>query len=887
MADRTVSYIFRGNFAQLTAGLTAAGRSVQDLGSRMTATDQQGQRMRRSLDEVGKSAGKFGLVAAAGLGAVVLAAANFDSAMSQVDAATHETAGNLDLLRAAAIRAGAETVFSATEAAQAITALSKAGVSTNDILKGGLAGSLALASAGELDVGAAAEIAATSMNQFGLAGKDIPHIADLLAASAGKAQGEVTDMALAFKYVGPVAAQMGVSIEETAGAVAELASQGILADSAGTALRGILTGLSSPSKIAAQEMKNLGINLYDARGQFVGFKGVAGQLQQSLGTLSNAERDQALGRLFGNEQVTAARILYAGGAASVEKWTKAVDADGFAADTASRKMNNLKGDFEQFTGSLETLFITSGEGAQGPLRQVTESATKAVNALNSLPASAKNATVGLLGLSALAGGGLFLGSLVVGRIAATKLALRELGVTAVQTRTALSAVGQGFAIGAALIAIRQISSALNDGISESDLSRNLTAFADGANVADFKGLAEDIARVNSETSKLTEPLDEIASLGGLAGDTNRDKARKSIETIDQALAGMVEAGNADKAAAAFQRFIDAAVENGTSATDAAKNFDAYNVALSNVASEADLARTPQDLLTGSYNLGAFKAQAAAKSTKQLANEQKKAAEVSKEAAKAARDQAESFVGLGKNVDNAKVSLKDWIRGLENQAQALRDFTQNALNAGKRGLREGLIAELRAAGPEGALRLKQLADGSKEQIRRANLAFDAGRVAVHKYQQAFDGIPDSVTKNVHIKFSVDSFPDLTPSERTKGGRRLFASGGYTGQGAKYEPAGIVHKGEYVFSAEAVRGRESQLDALHRSLRGYASGGYVSAAMPSSGGAGISSRDVERIAVAMSAIRPVTGDWHIQPHNYGEFTRELDRAKRMAASDGIQR
>lgn len=54
---------------------------------------------------------------------------------------------------------------------------------------------------------------------------------------------------------------------------------------------------------------------------------------------------------------------------------------------------------------------------------------------------------------------------------------------------------------------------------------------------------------------------------------------------------------------------------------------------------------------------------------------------------------------------------------------------------------------------------------------------------------------------------------------------FATGGYTGPGGKYQPAGVVHAGEYVFSAEATRGRVGMLDALHRQMRGYASGGYV--------------------------------------------------------------
>src|SRR5690349_2381293 len=132
--------------------MVAAGKSVSTFGDKITAQDKKSQQFRKGLTSVGDAAGKMGLVAAAGLGVMVTAAAKFDSSMSKVQAATHESASNMELLRAAAIKAGADTAFSATEAADAITAMSKAGVSTRDILGGGLNGALSLAAAGELDV---------------------------------------------------------------------------------------------------------------------------------------------------------------------------------------------------------------------------------------------------------------------------------------------------------------------------------------------------------------------------------------------------------------------------------------------------------------------------------------------------------------------------------------------------------------------------------------------------------------------------------------------------------------------------------------------------------------------------------------------------------------
>src|SRR6266568_2511777 len=157
----------------------------------------------------------FGVAAAAGAGALfemVGAAARFDKAMSNVQALTSASAVGLQGLRQAALQAGRDTAFSATEAADGEAELAKAGVGTADLINGALRGALDLASAGQIDVADASNIAATAMTQFGLAGRQVPHIADLLAAAADKAQGGVGDLGVALKYVGPVAHQMGVSI---------------------------------------------------------------------------------------------------------------------------------------------------------------------------------------------------------------------------------------------------------------------------------------------------------------------------------------------------------------------------------------------------------------------------------------------------------------------------------------------------------------------------------------------------------------------------------------------------------------------------------------------------------------------------------------------------
>lgn len=459
MADRSVVYRLRAETSQFKAQMAAAGASAKKAADDMTSATKEGARFRQGLDSLGGAAGKVGLVAAAGLGAAVMKAADFDQAMSNVQAATHETAQNMDRLRQAALDAGASTAFSATEAAAGIENLAKAGISTNDILGGALAGALDLAAAGQMEVADAAEAAAGAMAQFKLEGSEATHVADLLAAGAGKAQGDVSDMVMALKQGGTVAAQTGLSIEETTGTLAAMAEQSLLGSDAGTSFKTMLASLTPNSKKAAEAMEEYNIHAFDAQGNFVGMTELAGQLRRGLGDLTNEQRASALETIFGSDAVRAASIIYDNGESGIRKWIRAVDDQGFAAETARTRLDNLKGDLEELGGAFETALIGTGDGSQGALRGLVQNLTDVVNAYNKLSPSAQNATAAMLGVTALTGGGLWAFSKVVTGIADTRAALSNLGTTADGTKTRLGKFGSfmggpwGIALGLGVTAL--------------------------------------------------------------------------------------------------------------------------------------------------------------------------------------------------------------------------------------------------------------------------------------------------------------------------------------------------------------------------------------------------------------------------------------------------
>src|SRR4051812_30358265 len=153
---RTVSVKLMADISDYQRKMRSAGAEAKTLKSGLDQANKSGR-----LDET--------LNAATGLGVGLLGVAatavkfrmEFDKQMSGVQAATHASAGTMDQFRAAALKAGKDTQYSATQAAQGIEELAKAGISSADILGGGLKGALDLAAAGGLEVGEAAETAAS------------------------------------------------------------------------------------------------------------------------------------------------------------------------------------------------------------------------------------------------------------------------------------------------------------------------------------------------------------------------------------------------------------------------------------------------------------------------------------------------------------------------------------------------------------------------------------------------------------------------------------------------------------------------------------------------------------------------------------------------------
>ncbi|WP_160664094.1 phage tail tape measure protein [Pseudarthrobacter sp. ATCC 49987] len=513
----------------------------------------------------------FGTAALVGVGVAVKSYAEFDKQMSSVQAATHATGAEMTDLRGLAVKLGADTSFSAKEAAQGIEELSKAGVENADIMGGGLAGALSLAAAGGLSVADSAEYAASAMTQFKLSGKDIPHIADLLAAGAGKAQGSVRDMGLALSYAGVPADAMGVSIEQTTGTIALFAKSGIIGEKAGTALRAMLVSMANPADKTRVLMEKLGISFEDAKGQFIGLDGAGQVLKERLGGIDEMSRNAALAQIFGNEALGAAVSLYKAGADGVQKMTEAVNENGYAAQTAALKQNNLSGDIEKLGGSLDSVFLKSGSGANDVLRGMVQNFEDLVDSVGNIPGPVLQASLGIgavAGAAALAGGTFLT---LFPKIVDAKNAFAELDTKADGSSRGLGKVAKAAGIAAGALAVLQIAGAIQksfvDGaksaedfaqatLKSSDAVEDLNGiFKDSGIGVEIDGLGQAALRLNDNLI-----LDNVNNfIGDMAGGTSAtQRMRDNMHGLDTQLGALAKGGAGKKAAEIFSLIKDEA-----------------------------------------------------------------------------------------------------------------------------------------------------------------------------------------------------------------------------------------------------------------------------------------------------------------------------------------
>ncbi|MEU9400537.1 phage tail tape measure protein [Streptomyces sp. NPDC048242] len=267
----------------------------------------------------------------------------------------------------------------AAEAAEAMTELAKAGLSASDSMRAAR-GTLQLASAARTEVSMAARIEGDIMDQFAMKGSQATVVADTLANTVNNSSGELIDLYYAMKYVGPTAHSMGVSIQETATAVGLLGKSGIIGETAGTTLRGMLARMAAPTRQARQGLKELGIEAFDSSGKFKGMAYVVGQLAEAHHHLSQKEFTSAAAMAFGKPALSGATALAHQGAKAYELLYNQVSRAGGAADIAAAEAKGLGGAMRSMGAQVKGFFLQVYTGVSPVLESITRGMASSVAA---------------------------------------------------------------------------------------------------------------------------------------------------------------------------------------------------------------------------------------------------------------------------------------------------------------------------------------------------------------------------------------------------------------------------------------------------------------------------------------------------------------------------
>jgi|AKZA01.1.fsa_nt_gi phage tail tape measure protein, TP901 family, core region len=354
------SFIFRGEGIVISNSLVVrVGANIKDfekeLGKMTTETNKVGNTLVGIGNNLTKSVTKPLLGVA---GASVYVGSKFQANMSNVEAATGASAKEMEMLETAARDMGNQSVYSASEVADAMYKMGLAGWDTQQTLAG-LEPVLNLATAAKMSLEDTTAIVTKGLTAFGLEAEDAGRFTDVLATANKNANTDVRELGEAFKYVGPVAGALGYTIEDTALALGLMADAGIVGSQAGTTLKRAIEDLTNPSEEAADLMADLGISMFDSAGEAKPLNDIIKDLRGSLGDMEQEQQMAAASTLFSSSALSGMLGIIN---ASDEDFHGLIDnlenAEGNAKKFADIMTDNLQSELKILKNNLQDVGIT-------------------------------------------------------------------------------------------------------------------------------------------------------------------------------------------------------------------------------------------------------------------------------------------------------------------------------------------------------------------------------------------------------------------------------------------------------------------------------------------------------------------------------------------------
>lgn len=344
-------------------GLKTAQKEAEDTTKRISSEiGGHLQTAGKNLETVGSTLTKAVTAPIVGLGGLIVkTSSSFESAMSRVQAVSGASGGELQKLNKKAQELGATTAWSASEVADGMTEMAKAGWSASDIIDG-MSGVLNAASASGEDLAQVSTIVADAITGFGLKAKDASRVADLLTQSANAGTIDITDLGESFKYISPIAKTMGFSIEDVTTAISAMSMSGIKGSQAGTSLRTMMARMVKPTDDVKKAMDELGIKLTNSDGSFKSLNTIVAEMRGSFNGMTDEQKTYYATVLAGQDGMSGLLSLLSMTQGEYDKISESMkNCSGVAEDTAKTMLDNFGGQLTILKSSLEGVAIQFGE----------------------------------------------------------------------------------------------------------------------------------------------------------------------------------------------------------------------------------------------------------------------------------------------------------------------------------------------------------------------------------------------------------------------------------------------------------------------------------------------------------------------------------------------
>ena len=415
IAQKATKVTITANGAQATSVLSRINGQLRALQGKVTTTyvdvKQRGQKIGEGVKKTGQTlADNGGTIAATGAAMVapltlpVSTAMDFEAAMSKVKAITNSTDEDMARLTQTARDLGANTQYSATEAAQAMSYLGMAGWKTEQIIAG-MPGLLDLAAASGEDLARVSDIVSDDLTAFHMSADQAAHMADVMAAASTNANTNVSMMGETFKYAGGIAGSLGYSLEDVALATGLMANAGIKGEMAGTALRSIMTRLVTPTGEASLALEQVGFSAKNADGSIKPFRDQLKALRSAMQNMTSAQKAEFAQTVAGTEAMTGFLDVINASDADFNKMTNAVDnSNGASKKMANTMSNNAKGAMKEFRSSVEEVEIIVGNAFLKAITTGTKAVTEFVKAFGEFAKEHPQLVGGIAAAIAIIGG---------------------------------------------------------------------------------------------------------------------------------------------------------------------------------------------------------------------------------------------------------------------------------------------------------------------------------------------------------------------------------------------------------------------------------------------------------------------------------------------------